>query len=656
MVLELKRKSLVPRVLDGKIDEPLELTVEEASCERPRLKEVNDDLRRSVEEAGLLVHKAEIGETVTSLGMTLHSDPPGMAPVEEKFWVLYEATLYLAGPETREIDSRIIETTIANWTWFFLLLRPGFSILDRSYEFCRIHREGAQPVLLWEVVKDELGACAGIGLLVEVDFSLPWCLWAYMCDSSPFGYAVIRARSSVEELRSEAILAAYGGWGLEADRSLEEEIHGQEPGIAEAIKRLPAVPLPRQLRIFRIAVFFCGPRSEGDLEDALTSSLAKLGAVGLTENFDISEGGDSMDFTRPAVQERELERVKSGQYGLIVLRLPAVTWDSCSRRCSIDAWDSCSRRFGGQGPTRRAARQLTSQNRIALFSLKAVVAALRSRSLFLLFQSSPALISGTSASKGIFWGLPETKEVTSLEGVSTVTMSGEKWGLAPQQRFFGIATVPELLRRVRKVPKEEQLHEAALRGRPAQCLPSLFSQTLGGALGRALADSVLHGDLVDLGKQLQHRMALSTLTDMRAKEIRKARAPPIGASWDSLKRWQVCVCGRWSFEEHNNIGEIRSVVACLKHPARSFSNWNSRLLVITDSLVALGVLAKGRSLSRGLLRQARVAAAYQIGLDIRLVLRFCPSGRNHADGPSRRQKLGVARKKVFQRVRVPGWV
>ena len=180
---------------------------------------------------------------------------------------------------------------------------------------------------------------------------------------------------------------------------------------------------------------------------------------------------------------------------------------------------------------------------------------------------------------------------------------------------------------------------------------------LGLALGKTLAESVVYGEVMELGPELEYRMALSTLSEMRETSIRKCRAPPVGVSWDRLDRWQLCLAGKWHQEEHNNIGECRSVNACLRHAARSRENWNRRLLCISDSLVAIGVLAKGRSSTRGLLRQARVAAGYQFGLNIRLVVRFTPSGRNLADGPSRQtKKIGVKRKRIGARVRVPGWV
>ena len=102
-----------------------------------------------------MVHKEEIGEGITSLGMSLRSEPPGMEPTSEKFWLLYESTLFLASQE--EAQGAVLETVVCLWTWFLLLNRPGFSILDRSYEFCRTFRDVEKEVRLWPSVRDELG-------------------------------------------------------------------------------------------------------------------------------------------------------------------------------------------------------------------------------------------------------------------------------------------------------------------------------------------------------------------------------------------------------------------------------------------------------------------------------------------------------------------
>ena len=84
------------------------------------------------------------------------------------------------------------------------------------------------------------------------------------------------------------------------------------------------------------------------------------------------------------------------------------------------------------------------------------------------------------------------------------------------------------------------------------------------------------------------------------------------------------------------------MVLALRRLARSRSSWDKRVLMIGDSLVAIGALAKGRSPSWPILRLCRMAAAVQLITGIRPYWRWIPSKRNHADGPSRGFPIGQA--------------
>ena len=120
------------------------------------------------------------------------------------------------------------------------------------------------------------------------------------------------------------------------------------------------------------------------------------------------------------------------------------------------------------------------------------------------------------------------------------------------------------------------------------------------------------------------------------------KAPSIGQNWSVLTRWTELFRTRWKVAEHNNVGELRMAVAALRHLSRSRRHWDSRVMLIGDSLVAIGVLAKGRSSSPPLLRLARQAASVQLILGVRLYLRWVESKRNLADGPSRGHPIGIA--------------
>ena len=129
----------------------------------------------------------------------------------------------------------------------------------------------------------------------------------------------------------------------------------------------------------------------------------------------------------------------------------------------------------------------------------------------------------------------------------------------------------------------------------------------------------------------------------RLKIVRaRGQALPACASWTRVSRWSLLYQGKWAREEHNNILELRTIIALLRHLSRSRPCWGKRVLVFSDSLVSMGVLAKGRSSASGLLHLARQAAAIVLVCGIKLHLRWVASEDNVADGPSRGLTIGAA--------------
>ena len=101
----------------------------------------------------------------------------------------------------------------------------------------------------------------------------------------------------------------------------------------------------------------------------------------------------------------------------------------------------------------------------------------------------------------------------------------------------------------------------------------------------------------------------------------RVRAPPLAGVWLPVSRWRTTYAGRWRETEHTNIQELRAIIGLLRHLARSTSWWSSRVLILVDSMVALGAFAKGRSSSPPLLRLCHQGAAVIMAMDIRPMLR-----------------------------------
>lgn len=113
---------------------------------------------------------------------------------------------------------------------------------------------------------------------------------------------------------------------------------------------------------------------------------------------------------------------------------------------------------------------------------------------------------------------------------------------------------------------------------------------------------------------------------------------PVGVEWGpDGKRWRLAFRFDWQDPagEHNTIQEARVLVAGLAWLVRARAARGRRLLLLTDSLAALGAFGKGRSSSPRLLRLCRRACAILLASGCRLALRYVPTWLNPADAPSR---------------------
>ena len=88
--------------------------------------------------------------------------------------------------------------------------------------------------------------------------------------------------------------------------------------------------------------------------------------------------------------------------------------------------------------------------------------------------------------------------------------------------------------------------------------------------------------------------------------------------------------------------ELRVITQILRRASMDRGFWRRKVLLATDSKVALGAVWKGRSSAPPLLRQCRIMRGVSLALQIRVVARWLESERNNADGPSRLLGVGAA--------------
>ena len=102
------------------------------------------------------------------------------------------------------------------------------------------------------------------------------------------------------------------------------------------------------------------------------------------------------------------------------------------------------------------------------------------------------------------------------------------------------------------------------------------------------------------------------------------------------KGWTVIASAAWSRQPGHIVeGEARGIVFGLKHLLRSTDNFGRRLLILSDSLVGVLALVKGRSSAPSLHAAARAVAAHCLAAGCRLEPRWISTSTNPADGPSR---------------------
>ncbi len=99
--------------------------------------------------------------------------------------------------------------------------------------------------------------------------------------------------------------------------------------------------------------------------------------------------------------------------------------------------------------------------------------------------------------------------------------------------------------------------------------------------------------------------------------------------------WHVSFRRSFTSGGHINERELGMVVDAVRWFTRTVGNFSSRLVVESDSLVAVCVVRKGRSSKRGLLKHCRRLAAMTLAAGVVVELRWIPTGRNMADQPSR---------------------
>lgn len=105
---------------------------------------------------------------------------------------------------------------------------------------------------------------------------------------------------------------------------------------------------------------------------------------------------------------------------------------------------------------------------------------------------------------------------------------------------------------------------------------------------------------------------------------------------DPRTEWVELMAGLFEYKQHINLSEPDSVIIPLRSRTRHLIYHDKKLLLLSESQVAVGATSKGRSSSSGLGYKLRRPNAVTLPARIDLGLRWIPTSQQPAGESSRR--------------------
>ena len=100
-------------------------------------------------------------------------------------------------------------------------------------------------------------------------------------------------------------------------------------------------------------------------------------------------------------------------------------------------------------------------------------------------------------------------------------------------------------------------------------------------------------------------------------------------------KWEPLFKVRWTRKEHINVLELRSILLAIQFQISHLDVSHLRVFHVTDSFVAMSIVAKGRTGSLQLARVLKVLNAHLLGFGLALAIGHVESTENPTDGESR---------------------
>jgi len=611
--------------------------------DKEKLKNFRDLFKAKLIEMGLDSHKEQEGSSSTLLGVEVGGVPPVVRPVPEKRWLAIEVQWELA--RAGQGLPKVVEAVVALSTWIFMVGRDALSIYQEVYHWIRENRMTSRLLPIPREVRRELAAAAVALLLVEQDLTIAWDNRVYLFDASEEGGGVVETKASIAEIKAEGKWAIRGGWTKYLDD--KDFFEHYRPTEQEPKKLTIAVPMGQKVASHRFIHMFSGLKRPGDLEWFLVRLGAKVGLRIVVESMDFAYGKE-FDLSDDSVIDRLVRasrrKLNSGGHN----GSPCSTWSRVRflpggpppLRMRDSPW-------GIPSNTREQQRHCDEHSKMWHGSMDVLDAIAKSGGLVTNeHPKDPGKHPFPST-----WNLPKMKMIERDRGLRRVSFPQCLWGQAGRKDTTLSGNVDDLeaFDVYGNGKCHHQSHEllfgtdeqGRFKTRQAQTYPPEFCERL----ALCFVTSWLAGkgnpfawDVDESSEEEDEKV--ETVPEMGER----VPCPEVSAVWDPLDRWKETARWTWKVAEHNNILEARAGVVSAKIATMRPEQWRKRKLLISDSQVAIGIFAKGRSSRKVLNLVARKKAALAMATGSRFYWRYMRTHRNHADGPSRGFPIGVAPK------------
>ena len=663
------------------------------------------ECKRALNAWGLTVHKEHVGQELECLGVQTSrpqadSEQLVLRPTWTRYVMLEKGTRRIVNLGYCTVKG--MERLVGHWIGTMLIARLSLSVFHAIYDWLRVHKGSTLFHRIWESVRGELAAACALLPLIRSVLSQAWWKGCYLSDASKWGGASLHTRASYTEVRKEARWAETKGWHVSlSDNSVsdsiwelldrqaegadwinleEEEPHGTSEmpslaaapsGTAASSSSLPCVSRPEaepfelsdpfgtssrdllvEMARENLALSGEGPlrrkpetgpliltqeerrlrqTQKGALEifsgTAAWSLALQAAGVPWVEAWDLDYSA-RMDLRSSSVQKALLGRIASGLYSVVHLSPPGSSF-SRARRPQLRSWKYPN---GLPWVTSAASRQkLTMDTALILFCVRVIEVCV----------SAGIWVSLDLPAGSLAWALPELLAVCRRTDLVVVRIDQCAYG-SPWKKSIKVLTSCFWLLGLSRRCSCVNAHQA-LRGRDEhQIAWTARASSYPAALVREWA------------------RLLTTMEDWSRAEIfertsvpeidvalggpglpKKRKVPPCAHRWSKPGRWKRIAQARWKREEHINLLEARAFLFGVRHASRSPSRRGLRVLHLVDSEVVLGAVSKGRSSSWALNQLVRKVASHSLLWSTTPMMRFVPTYRNCADGPSRGKRIGV---------------